>query len=61
MTRRKQKKKSSIGKKVLLGFLSFICVLVLLGSIVIINLSSKINTIEIDRSFVTDTGKEPIK
>ena len=27
----------------------------------IINLSSKINTVEIDRSFVTDIGKEPIK
>ncbi len=61
MTRRKRKKKSSIGKKVLLGFLSFICILVLVGSIVIINLSSKINTVEINRSFVTDTGKEPIK
>ncbi|MCD2502350.1 LCP family protein [Clostridium sp. NSJ-145] len=61
MTKRKRKKKYSIGKKVLLGFLSFICILVLVGSILIINLSSKINTVEIDRSFVTDTGKEPIK
>lgn len=61
MTKRKRKKKSSISKKVLLGFLSFICILVLVGSIAIINLSSKINTVEIDRSFVTDTGKEPIK
>ncbi len=61
MTKRKRKKKYSIGKKVLLGFLSFICILVLVESIVIINLSSKINTVEIDRSFVTDTGKEPIK
>ena len=61
MTRRKRKKKSSIGKKVLLGFLSFICILVLVGSIVIINLSSKINTVEIDRSFVTNTGREPVK
>lgn len=61
MTRKNRKKKFSIGKKVLLGFLSFICVLVLVGSIVITNLSSKINTVEIDRSFVTDTGTEPIK
>ena len=61
MTKRKRKKKSSISKKVLLVFLSFICILVLVGSIAIINLSSKINTVEIDRSFVTDTGKEPIK
>lgn len=56
-----QKKKFSTGKKILLGVVSFICLLVLVGGIVIANLSSKINTVEIDRSFVTDTGKEPVK
>lgn len=56
-----QKKKFSIGKKILLGIVSFICLLILVGGIVIANLSSKINTVEIDRSFVTDTGKEPVK
>lgn len=61
MSRKTRRKKSSVGKKIFLGVVSFICLLVLVGSIVVINLSSKINTVEIDRSFVTDTGKKPIK
>lgn len=61
MIKKKQKKKSSIGKNLVLGFISFTCILILVGAITIINLSSKINTVEIDRSSVTDTGKEEIK
>ena len=61
MIEKKQKKKLSIGKKLLLGSLSLICILVLVGYIVVINFSSKINTVEIDRSFVTDTGKDFVK
>lgn len=52
------KKKLSTGNKVLIGILSFILLIFASAGVYAGYLSSKVNRVEIDRSDVTNTGKE---
>lgn len=55
------KKKFSTGKKVLTIILSLLLVIILSGGGYVAYLSSKVNRVDIDRSIVTNTGKEVAK
>ena len=54
------KKRLTKGKKILLAIISTILILVLVGFFYTSHLSSKVERVEVDKDYVTDTGKEPI-
>ena len=55
------KKKLSTTKKVLIGICLVLALIIVSTLFVINHYSSKVERVEIDRSVVTETGKEPAK